>query len=286
MQYTREITRAHRTAFVIAIDQSSSMQESVTVGDMTMCKAEAVALVSGRLIDELIMRARRDDGVRDYYDIAVIGYSGDSVYPLVGETCGFIPVTTLASNIPEHKSIIGKRVLPSGETVTVRQRVNGWITPRSQGNTPMYEMLLLVRELVEAWCAEPRNAESFPPMVFNITDGEPTDSSDDELRYAAMRLRSIATHDGNVLLFNIHISGHAGTESILFPRADEIDADNRYARLLAEISSTAPEAMNDAVRSFRGDLASPPYLAMSYNASICEAVAMLNIGSRSITTIE
>ena len=33
--------------------------------------------VTNRLLFELIERARRSDEVRDYYDIAVLGYSGD-----------------------------------------------------------------------------------------------------------------------------------------------------------------------------------------------------------------
>ena len=65
----------------------------------------------------------------------------------------------------------------------------------------------------------------------------------------------------------------------------EIGADNRYARLLAEMSSTVPEPMNEAVRRFRGDFALPPFIAMSYNASITEAVALLDIGSRSATVL-
>ena len=77
--YTQEITRTHRTAFVIAIDQSSSMQESVVVNSRRMTKAEAVAAITNRLIDELVMRARRDDGIRNYYDIAVIGYGNEKV---------------------------------------------------------------------------------------------------------------------------------------------------------------------------------------------------------------
>ncbi len=49
--YTQEITRTHRTAFVIAIDQSSSMQESVVVNSRRMTKAEAVAAITNRLIN-------------------------------------------------------------------------------------------------------------------------------------------------------------------------------------------------------------------------------------------
>ncbi len=41
--YSQEITRRHRTAFVIAIDQSGSMQEKVCFGRHEMSKAAAVA---------------------------------------------------------------------------------------------------------------------------------------------------------------------------------------------------------------------------------------------------
>ena len=103
--YTQEITRTHRTAFVIAIDQSSSMQESVVVNSRRMTKAEAVAAITNRLIDELVMRARRDDGIRNYYDIAVIGYGNEKVYPLLGETLGFLPVSIIAERRIEHRRI-------------------------------------------------------------------------------------------------------------------------------------------------------------------------------------
>lgn len=149
--YTQEITRTHRTAFVIAIDQSSSMQESVVVNSRRMTKAEAVAAITNRLIDELVMRARRDDG--------------------------------------------------------------------------------------------------------------------------------------DTLLVNVHISTNPAQRSIIFPRIDELGSDDKCARLLAEISSRVPDAMNDSVRRFRGDFALPPFVAMSYNASITEALAMMDIGSRSATVL-
>ena len=83
--HKREITSKSRTAFVIAIDQSGSMAEPVTIGRSHMTKAEAVAAITGRLVEELLLRASRDDGVRDYYDIAVIGYGGGRIYPLLGD---------------------------------------------------------------------------------------------------------------------------------------------------------------------------------------------------------
>ena len=75
--YSQESTRRHRTAFVIAIDQSGSMQERVRFGRHEMSKAAAVARITNSLLTELVDRSRRTDGVRDYYDVAVVGYSGD-----------------------------------------------------------------------------------------------------------------------------------------------------------------------------------------------------------------
>ena len=75
--YTQSITRNHRTAFILAIDCSGSMAESILFRGRRLNKAEAVAGITNDLLFELVERARRSDGIRDYYDIAVIGYSGD-----------------------------------------------------------------------------------------------------------------------------------------------------------------------------------------------------------------
>lgn len=283
--YTHEITRSNRTAFLIAIDQSCSMQESVIVRSRRMTKAEAVAVITDRLIDELIMRARREEGVRNYYDIAVIGYGNDEVRPLLGDRLDFVPVTVLASREVGKRTLQFERLLPSGERSMAHETITEWIAPYAAGSTPMYEALTTAASLVERWCAEPQNAESFPPIVFNITDGEATDCDERQLREAAARVRAVATADGNVLLVNVHISTDTTQRAVVFPRMDEIGRDNRHARLLAEISSAVPEAMEEAVRGYRNDFALPPFVAMSYNASITEAVAILDIGSRSATVL-
>ena len=75
--YTQSITRTHRTAFIFVIDGSGSMAEKIRFRGRLMTKADAVASITNGMLFELIERARRSDGVRDYYDIAVLGYSGD-----------------------------------------------------------------------------------------------------------------------------------------------------------------------------------------------------------------
>ena len=95
--YTQSITRSHRTAFILAIDQSGSMAEKLLFRGRQTTKAEAVAEVTNRLLFELIERARRSDEVRDYYDIAVLGYSGDGIVSLLNDPEPLVPVSRLAA---------------------------------------------------------------------------------------------------------------------------------------------------------------------------------------------
>ncbi len=89
-----------------------------------------------------------------------------------------------------------------------------------------------MRDIAAAWCADPAHAESFPPMVFNITDGEATDCDDAGTGCAvADQIKSLRTADGNVLLVNIHIA--AGTPNgVFFPRPHEASV---YEPLCGEV---------------------------------------------------
>lgn len=283
--YSQEITRRHRTAFIIALDQSTSMQEQVRFGRLTMSKAEAVAYTANSLITELIDRSRRTDGVRNYYDIAVIGYANDEIRSLLS-TDGFVSVKSLAEHIPQAVTLSFEETLPDKSTTTAKHRIHPWIEPRAEGNTPMYEALLRVREMAEEWCELEQNKESFPPIVFNITDGEASDCDDNELRYASEMLRRTGTEDGNTLLINIHLSTDLSQPSMIFPMAEELTAANRYARILAECSSIMPDCFNSQIGELKGIAAAPPYYGMGYNASIIELLSIINIGSRSITNME
>ncbi|MBR5801711.1 MAG: VWA domain-containing protein [Alistipes sp.] len=283
--YSQEITRRHRTAFIIALDQSTSMQEEVRFGRLKMSKAEAVAYTANILITELIDRSRRKDGVRNYYDIAVVGYSDDEVRMLLSED-GFVSVKSLAERIPEAVTISFEESMPDKTTALVKHHIHPWIEPKAEGNTPMYEALLRIREMVEEWCEQEQNRQSFPPIVFNITDGEASDCDDNELRYAADMLRRTGTEDGQTLLINIHLSTDLSLPSMIFPMAEELLSANRYARLLAECSSLMPECFNAEIGELKISASTPPYRGMGYNASVIELLSIINIGSRSITNME
>ena len=280
--YTQEITRRHRAAIVIAIDQSCSMSGRMMLNGWDLSKAEVVSMVVGRLIDELILRSHRDNGYRHYYDIALVGYSGESVYSLLGDEIMFHPITILAGrDVSTTAYALGYKTLNNG-TYTFQEKVSLWVEPAAQGATPMYKMICSVTDLVAEWCAKEENSESFPPLVFNITDGEASDASYDMLRSASHRLQSTGTADGRTLFINVHISSNTNHAPLLFPNIHEVSLSIRHAHLLMDMSSVIPESLHPYVKDCRPNFANPPYIAMSYNASMSELVAMLNIGSRSI----
>ncbi|MBQ5647722.1 MAG: VWA domain-containing protein [Alistipes sp.] len=281
--YSQEITRRHRAAIVIAIDQSCSMSGRMVLNGWDLSKAEVVSMVVGRLIDELVMRSFRNGEYRHYYDVALIGYSGEKVYSLLGENVAFHPITMLAAReVPKMSYALDYRTINSA-TRSLQEEESMWVKPCAHGATPMYKMICTVTNLVAEWCACEENSESFPPLVFNITDGEASDAEYDMLRSAAHRLQSIGTSDGNTLFVNVHISSDTHHAPILFPNAHEVPLSIRYAHLLMDISSVMPEPLHPYIRECRSGFSKPPYIAMSYNASMSELVAMLNIGSRSIS---
>ena len=283
--YTQSITRTHRTAFILLIDGSGSMNEEILFHGKRMTKAEAVASITNGMLFELVERARRSDGVRDYYDISVLTYSGDNeVYSLLPEGREMLSVAELAAGeIPMKRELVEYR-MPDGSTSLRELPVPDWIAAEAAGQTPMYQALDHAYEIAEAWCRNPAHAESFPPTVFNITDGEAADCDEEELRTICERIRSLRTCDGHVLLINIHIAPDESQHAVFFPTEEEAAYSNRYAGVLYDCSSPMPEVFNEAIREAKGPGALPPFRGMSYNTSAEQLIAMLNIGSISVKT--
>ena len=275
--YTTRIDEEHR---------SGSMAEETRLDGMTMTRAEAVACLINQLLDELLGRMRRADRVRDCLDIALLEYAGDGVVPLLSPDGGFVPVAELLRRPVEVRPRHVLRRLPSGNQVAATIPQRQWIDAKASGNTPMRAAFDEAERLARRWCTHPAHRNSFPPIVINITDGEASDCTDDELRRVCTQIRRLGTDDGNVLLFNIHVSTDSTSPAMVFPMPDELARANPYARLLAECSSIMPEAFDEAVRDFKGAGAVPPFYGMGYNTSIIELLSIINIGSRSITNIE
>lgn len=270
--YQATINSRHRTAFVILLDQSGSMAEPTTFNGCRMSKAEALAEVTNRLIFELLCRARRSDGVRNYFDVALIGYAGDGLQSLTGDENRFIPITEF-ERLAHHEVATNGFALPQ------------WVVPAAEGATPMFEALLEASELVEEWCSRGENALSYPPTIFNITDGEASDGDHADIVEISDRLRSYSTADGNALLINIHLAATESDRSVLFPSSIAELGDSYYARLLYECASPMPATYSSAIASLRGEAVGNHYRGMCFNGSAAEVVAMMNIGSISLNVM-
>lgn len=271
-KYSSTINSHNRTAFAILLDRSGSMAEPISFNGQRVSKAEALAEVTNRLIFELLCRARRSDGVRNYFDVALIGYAGDALQPIVGNRKGFIPITEF-DQLARVETSRGGFALPH------------WVAPVAEGSTPMFEALLEASEMVEEWCARPENAHSYPPTIFNITDGEASDGDHADIAEISDRLRSCSTTDGNALLINIHLASTEKEQSIIFPRSIDELGHNYYARLLYECASEMPSIYSPAIASLRNETIGTHYRGVCFNASAAEVIAMMNIGSISLNVM-
>ncbi len=174
------------------------------------------------------------------------------------------------------------RTLPDGSQSLHRIKQPEWITPNAAGETPMYALLCRVHDLVKEWCSDPRNRESFPPVVFHITDGEASDSTPDDLREICRAIREEGTNDGKTLLLNCHLSSNMLDPGILFPSGIEELNESCYARLLYDCSSELPELFEQEICNRKGNTKRGPFRGMSYNCSPLELITLLNIGSISL----
>ncbi|MFI3302915.1 MAG: VWA domain-containing protein [Rikenellaceae bacterium] len=282
--YEKSITRENRSAFVIMIDQSGSMAEPIDYEGRTMTKAEAVAEVTNLIIEELIERARRSDGVRDYYDIGIVGYSGSKATSMLSDDERvLIPVTELSERNVESRSCTIERCAPDGTTFKQNLTTKMWVAPMAMGETPMYEGMNMVYDIMKSWCAKPENYYSFPPMIFNITDGESSDCTGRDMLNMARKIRSLSTADGKVFMINVHIASSVAQKSVIFPTTEEVEAStNKYAKDLGLASSTMPEAYNDMICEIKGEKLQGDFVGVSYNTSIEELITILNIGTISV----
>ncbi len=282
--YKQSITRKNRTLFVVVIDQSVSMAGSVVIGAEIIEKSAMVARVANDLIAELVERTRRLDGLRDYYDVAIVGYSGLGVRSLLGEDT-FLPITELDQRCVQEAKISREYRFSDGQTMICDQCERRWVEPLATGSTPMFEALLYVRDIVEQWCLREENRDSFPPVIYNITDGESTDCNYQDICDISSQIKNIGTRDGGALLFNIHIASTSSSRSLLFPSVEQMSAwegASRSARSLFDASSHLPAHFCDYVCNIKSVDVQQKFKAVSFNCSPSELITVLNIGSRSV----
>ncbi|GAA1928291.1 vWA domain-containing protein [Streptantibioticus ferralitis] len=273
MAYTAEISRTNPTCIVFLVDQSTSMTDPIG-GEVPQKKADVVADAINRLLTELSVKCAKEEGVRDYFHVAVVGYGATVGSAFAGALTGrdLVPLSEVADN-PARVDDRTKKV-PDGAGGLVEMSVKFplWMDPVAHGGTPMNRALKYAETLVAGWTE--RYPASFPPIVINLTDGESTDGDPVE---AANSITAHATADGTALLFNLHVSASGGSP-VSFPDSDA-DLPDSHASTLFQMSSPLPSHMRSYAAS-QGQKVSETTRGFVYNADITSVVQFLDIGTR------
>lgn len=271
MAYNAEISRRNPTCFLFLVDRSASMEDLFADGLKRKC--DGVAETLNRLLYEFAIKCAKEEGIRNYYEIGVIAYGGTVATAFSGPLAGrsLIPIADIAAS-PLRIEERAREPAPGGAT-RKPVRIPIWFEPVALGGTPMAEAFAFACDLLETWVAA--HPDAYPPTVVNITDGESTDGDPTS---AMRRLAGMQTCDGNVLLFNVHISGDAHAKTLKFPTVATALPDE-HARLLFENASFLTPFMHATAREM--DLrVEPGAKAFVLNADLMLLVAALDIGTR------
>jgi hypothetical protein len=296
--YTAEISRSNPSCVLFLIDQSGSMQDlldpsnaqaldkpivadgrTYTRSASGRTKAQGVADAINRLLQNLIIKCARADGVWDYYHVGVVGYGGESTATRVGPAFSgtlagreLVPLREIADNPARIEERTKKVDDSAGGLVDQKTKFPIWFDPVANGRTPMCQALTKAHTIVQDWLQQ--HSGCFPPIVINLTDGEATDG--DPLPSAEI-VQSLTSSDGNVLLFNLHISSQKAA-SIEFPDNDS-GLPDQFAKLLFRMSSVLPSYMQGMARQ-EGIPATESTRGFVFNADMVAVIRFLDIGTR------
>lgn len=272
MTYEAQISRNSPTAFIFVVDQSGSMSDKMSSG---RSKAEFVSDALNRTLMNLVTRCTKSEGVRDYFEIGVLGYGGQGVSNGFSGALGnrvLNPISSIEQNPARIEDRKRKMDDGAGGIVETTVKFPVWFDPIATGGTPMREALTKAAEELVVWCDS--HPESYPPTILHVTDGESTDGDPEEI---AGHLRQIRTNDGEVLILNIHVSS-LGNDPIRFPASDASLPDN-YAKLLFRMSSPLPEHLTRFAHE-KGHVVSSESRGFMFNAEAAELVDFFDIGTR------
>jgi hypothetical protein len=275
MSYLAEISRSRPTAILMVVDQSTSMGHRLASGQT---KSAFLADVLNKTLYTLITSCSKADGVRDYFDVGVIAYSGDGARNGFDGELGdcFLHAVSRLAESPLRVETRIKKV--RGEDQILEQEVKFpiWFDPKNKGKTSMCAGLSMALDVLGGWCV--RHPTAFPPTVLHVTDGHPTDGNPEPI---ADKLKAIGTEDGACLMFNLHVDVGDGLP-LLFPHQEGAMKD-RFGRALFRMSSVLPPPQLAAARS-KGYAAKPGARGFIFNAGIEAIVDFFDIGTRPALT--
>lgn len=279
--YTAQITRNTPTAFIFLIDQSVSMQKYTTLYGEEMPMAEAVARIVNHQLNELVLRCIKGSETRDYYDIAIIGYGEKAYSGWKGELEGrdFVKPSELKEH--PYKKITTKKETRTRKGVKVVEIEEvQWIEAEAtEGWTRVHHAFEKAKGLLDEWMEKHHDKDCYPPTIINITDGEFNGATKEYVLQQANELKSMFTNDGNVILFNIHISANKAV-CVTCPASKDEVSFSSLATTMYEMSSLLPMRYSDRIADLRKDgTPNNRYTAMSINADMSTLIQLMDIGT-------
>ena len=273
MPYSAQISRTNPACILFLIDQSKSMDEPISA-DNPQTKAVMVADAINRLIQNIVLRSAKADGVRDYFRVGVIGY-GKGLRAGLGGKVPFellVPVSRICDKPLRVET--RTKMVHDGACGVVEQRVKFpvWFDPEANGQTPMCEAFAAAGLAVKGFIDE--FPAAYPPIVMNLTDGLPSDGNPQE---NARAIRKMTTSDGNALVFNLQFSKTAAAADY-FPATEDFLSDN-CAKLLFRMSSLLPPKLHEIAKS-EGHLVQAGAKGVVINADATAVIRFLDIGTR------
>ena len=263
-----QINSSNPCLIVFLLDQSGSMDLTYG-GNSNIKKKDHLAESINQTIYEIGLRSISGGGdIKNRFEIAVIGYGRDNdVYSAFEGNLSGRWVVSIKELFDNPKGYMND--LPI------------WITSNAFSATPMAKAFHNAHSLTQDWInfrnQNVNHNDCHPPIIINITDGEPTDcdSRFQDLFDVADAIKSEGTNYGNTLIFNCHISEIA-SDPIVFPnQTPNLDL---YSSAMFDLSSTLTPKMTDIAMA-RGYKINSQSKGFIYNAGTRELIDFLNIGS-------
>jgi hypothetical protein len=276
--YVAEISRDRPGCILFLLDQSQSMGD-LFAGDPGTSKAQAAADAINKLLMSLVLRCTQNvnEGARYYFDVGVIGYGSDwfrDPAPCLGGALAgrdLVSMRDLADNylrVEERTRLVADG---AGGHVETKVKFPVWFDAVAVDGTPMREAVGLACSVLRPWVDT--HKQSYPPIVINITDGMPNEDP----TLAAGQLTALGTDDGNVLLYNLHLS-ELTASPLLFPAASA-GLPDEFARMLFQMSSPVPPGIQKELK-VEGYSIQPDARGFVFNADAEALIKFLDIGTR------
>ncbi|MBA2677110.1 MAG: VWA domain-containing protein [Ktedonobacteraceae bacterium] len=281
--YSQAWSATRPGCLILLLDQSGSMSDPFgnQMAGSGRRKCDMVATVLNGFLNELIVTntiAQKDGTimVRPRADVAVLGYEGSFVGPILGGNLAgraFVSLPDLQMNPLTIERRMKKEIDEIGMEVEIPVQFPVWVQPKAGGGTPMCAALREANEMALQWSLS--HPDSYPPVIINVSDGM---GNDGDIVNVARQLSDISTNDGQALLFNVHITDiHKGT--VAYPAAEGELPNDRYAKKLFTISSLIPETSRTLLQSLLGRQVFPGARGLIFNGDAASVRQMFVFAS-------